>query len=184
MAVADVSEAMGRVGLPAPVAELAARDWDAVVVGGGHNGLTAAAYIARAGRSVLVLERREQLGGACTLVRPFSDDRFLVSPCAYVVGMLDERVVRELELARRGYRVFLTDPGAWIPFEDGTSYAAYNDAERTRSYLEAQGFPASEIDGALAYESVFERARVALRKGERDSWLGSSPTRAELEEML
>ena len=64
------------------------------------------------------------------------------------------------------------------------AYAAFNDVERTRAYLEAQGFPASEIDGAIAYESVFERARVALRKGERDSWLGSSPTRGELEEML
>ena len=67
MAHREVSEAQGRVGLPAPLAELAARDWDAVVVGGGHNGLTAAAYLAKAGRSVLVLERREQLGGACTL---------------------------------------------------------------------------------------------------------------------
>ncbi len=59
----EVSAALGRVGLPAPIAELAARDWDAVVVGGGHNGLAAAAYLARAGQSVLVLERRERLGG-------------------------------------------------------------------------------------------------------------------------
>jgi phytoene dehydrogenase-like protein len=49
-----VASLLGRVGLPAPIAELAARDWDAVVVGGGHNGLTAAAYLARAGQSVLV----------------------------------------------------------------------------------------------------------------------------------
>ena len=53
-----------------PVAEMASRDWDAVIVGGGHNGLTAAAYLARAGQSVLVLERRERLGGAATLERP------------------------------------------------------------------------------------------------------------------
>jgi phytoene dehydrogenase-like protein len=63
------------------------------VVGGGHNGLTAAAYRARAGRSVLVLERRERLGGACTLERPFADDRYVVSPCAYAVGLLDEELL-------------------------------------------------------------------------------------------
>ncbi|HKN38513.1 MAG TPA: FAD-dependent oxidoreductase, partial [Acidimicrobiia bacterium] len=55
----------------AQVAEATGRHWDAVIVGAGHNGLTAAAYLARAGRSVLVLERRGQLGGACTLETPF-----------------------------------------------------------------------------------------------------------------
>ena len=184
MAVRDVSAAMGRVGLPAPVSQLAAREWDAVVVGGGHNGLTAAAYLAKAGRSVLVLERRERLGGACTLEQPFEDPGYAVSPCAYVVGLLDERVVSELRLRDRGYRVFPTDPGSWHPFEDGTSFASFRDEDRTREYLRAQGFPESEIQGAFAYADVFERARLALRRGERDAWLGSSPSRAELEEML
>ena len=96
----DVNEALGEVGLPAPVRELAARDWDAIVVGGGHNGLTAAAYLARAGQRMLVLERREQLGGACTLERPFADPGYLVSPCAYVVGLLDQLVIHELDLER------------------------------------------------------------------------------------
>src|SRR5436190_4986896 len=118
-----VSEALGEIGLPAPVAELAARDWDGVVVGGGHNGLSAAAYLARAGQSVLVLERRERLGGACTLERSFSDERFLVSPCAYVVGLLDGLVMEEHELARHGYRVTPADPNLWCPYPDGTSSA-------------------------------------------------------------
>src|ERR671911_2018324 len=135
----EVSRLLGRVGLPAPIAELAARDWDAVVVGGGHNGLTAAAYLARAGQTVLVLERREQLGGACTLERPFPDQRYVVSPCAYVVGLLDELVVRELGLERRGYRVMPADPNVWCPFADGTSYAAFVDGERTVAHMRDNG---------------------------------------------
>src|SRR4029077_2150268 len=98
----SIAAALGEVGLPAPVSELAARTWDAVVVGGGHNGLAGAAYLARAGLSVLGLERRERLGGACTLERPFPDERFVVSPCAYVIGLLDPLVIDELDLRRHG----------------------------------------------------------------------------------
>src|SRR6185295_4396670 len=102
----EIAAKLGEVGLPEPLSELAARDWDAVGVGGGHNGLTAAAYLARAGSSVLVLERRERLGGACTLERPFPDGRYVVRPCAYVVGLLDELVIEELDLRRHGLEVF------------------------------------------------------------------------------
>ena len=112
----EIAAKLGRVGLPAPLSELAARDWDAIVVGGGHNGLTAAAYLARAGSSVLVLERRERLGGACTLEQPFADERYVVSPCAYVVGLLDDVVIRELRLRERGYECFVADPNLWVPF--------------------------------------------------------------------
>src|ERR671936_1151834 len=118
----EVAARLGEVGVPMPVSELAARDWDSVVVGGGHNGLTAAAYLARAGRSVLVLERRERLGGAATLERPFADPGFRISPCAYVVGLLDEVVIRELDLRRRGYECWPADPNLWVPFEDGTAF--------------------------------------------------------------
>ncbi len=58
----DIASRLGEVGLPMALADLRARTWDAIIVGGGHNGLTCAAYLARAGRSVLVLERRERLG--------------------------------------------------------------------------------------------------------------------------
>jgi len=97
--VNEIAAKLGAVGLPEPVAALADRDWDAVIVGGGHNGLTAAAYLAKAGRSVLVLERRERLGGAATLERPFADPGFVVSPCAYVVGR--DPPVRPRPAARR-----------------------------------------------------------------------------------
>src|SRR4029450_14115579 len=78
----------GEAAPPPPRPERPPRRWDVVVVGGGHNGLTAAAYLAGAGRSVLVLEQRDQLGGACTLERPFADPRLLMNPCAYLVALL------------------------------------------------------------------------------------------------
>ena len=181
----DVIAALGRVGLPESVSALAARDWDAIVVGGGHNGLTAAAYLARAGRSVLVLERRERLGGACTLDQPFDDPRYLISPCAYVVGLLDSIVIRELELERRGYHVFVCDPNLWCPLPDGGSVALFCDGDRTAEHLRAAGFAAADVRGMLAYEELFARLRQLLRHGPRgDTWLGSSPSRPELEEAL
>ena len=96
-----VAAKLGEVGLPEPIAELAARTWDVVIVGGGHNGLACAAYLARAGQRVIVLEQRVRLGGACTLERPFPDERFVVSPCAYVIGLLDRLVIDE-PTGRRG----------------------------------------------------------------------------------
>ncbi len=177
-----VQDELGRVGLPAPMHELAARPWDVVVIGGGHNGLTAAAYLARAGRSVLVLEAREQLGGAATLDRPFADERYLVSPCAYVVGLLHPLVVAELDLRRHGFDLVLIDPSLWCPFPDGTSLAVYADAERTLAQVAA--LAPADVDGYRAYEALFERIRVALRTGPRDAWVGASPDRAGLAELL
>ena len=185
MSAVDVTAVLGRVGLPAPLHELAARDWDAIVVGGGHNGLAAAAYLARAGRSVLVLERREQLGGACTLEQPFADERYLVSPCAYVVGLLDQLVIDELDLGRHGYRVTPADPNLWCPLAGGGSFAEFLESGHTTAYLREQGFPDGEIEGLLAYEQVFERCRRALRLGPAgDTWRAPSPSREELELIL
>jgi phytoene dehydrogenase-like protein len=180
----EIAAALGEVGLPMSVSELAARDWDAVVVGGGHNGLTAAAYLARAGRSVLVLERRERLGGACTLERPFADEPFVVSPCAYVVGLLDEVVINELDLERRGLRYWMADPNLWVPFEDGTSFGQWLDDSRTQASLEELGVSKRDIDGYWAYEELFDEVRRRLRKGRRDTWAGDSPTRQEIEDLV
>jgi phytoene dehydrogenase-like protein len=166
-------------------ADLAAQSWDAVVVGGGHNGLTAAAYLARAGRSVLVLERRDQLGGACTLDRPFSDPRFVISPCAYLVGLLHPLVIEELALARYGYRTFVCDPTQWTPFEDGTSLTQWLDEDRTAKEIDA--LAPGDVEGYVAYVELFRRIRSRLRAGgdpARDTWVGDAPDRAALEELF
>jgi phytoene dehydrogenase-like protein len=181
----DVNATLGRIGLPAPLGELAARDWDAIVIGGGHNGLTAAAYLARAGRSVLVLERSDRVGGACTLERPFPDPEYLISPCAYVVGLLDEVVVRELGLQRHGYRVIPADPALWCPFADGSSFASFLDRDRMVAHLRHNGFSEADVGGVLAYQELFGRIRRLLRNGPAgDTWKGTSPSRGEIERIL
>ena len=162
-----VAEVFGEVGLPAPMSELAARDWDVIVVGGGHNGLTAAAYLAKAGKSVLVLEARSRLGGACTLERPFDDRGYVVSPCAYVVGLLDQRVVDELALRDYGYNVFVADPGIWCPFDDGTSYVQFLDHDRTVAHLRDNGFTDADIAGQFEYEDFFDSMRRRCAKAAR-----------------
>ena len=171
----EIAAKLGEVGLPEPLGRLAARSWDAIVVGGGHNGLTAAAYLARAGRSVLVLERRERLGGAATLERPFSDQRFVVSPCAYVVGLLDQLVIDELELERRGLRYWVADPNLWVPFDDGTSFGQWLDDAKTQANLEELRVSPRDIEGYWAYEELFDEVRKKLRKGARDTWVGDTP---------
>ena len=83
------------------VREITHRPWDAIIVGAGHNGLTCAAYLARAGKRVLVLEARDRIGGACTIDEPWPGVR--MSPCAYLCGLLHPLVIEELGLVERGF---------------------------------------------------------------------------------
>jgi phytoene dehydrogenase-like protein len=180
--VVSTHDVLGEVGLPAPISDLAGRRWDVVVVGGGHNGLTAAAYLAKAGKSVLVLEARARLGGACTLERPFADPAWTVSPCAYLVGLLHPLVVDELDLRRHGYKVHPADPHLWCPFEDGTALTLWDDPEA--SAAEVAKLAPGDVDGLLAYDALFARLRRLLRSPQHDTWLGDSPSRAELEALV
>src|SRR5215472_867197 len=91
--------------------------YDAIVVGGGHNGLTAAAYLARAGMSVLVLERREIVGGCCVTEEIAPGCR--VSTTSYVASMLRPEVIKDLDLLRHGLRMVPCDPSIQVPFPDG-----------------------------------------------------------------
>lgn len=162
-----------------------AGDWDAVIVGGGHNGLTAAAYLARASLRVLVLERRAEVGGAATREHPFEDPSWVVSPCAYLVGLLHPLVVAELDLDRWGYKTVLVDPHLWCPFDDGTSLALWDDAHRSAG--EIARLAPGDVDGYLAYDALFARIRHCLRgtfTEVDDLWLGDAPDRGDVEKRL
>ncbi|MFN2431445.1 MAG: phytoene desaturase family protein [Gemmatimonadota bacterium] len=135
-----------------------AESWDVVIVGGGHNGLVAAAYLARAGLRVQVVERRELLGGACVTEEVFPGYR--VSTAAYLCSLLHERIVRELELPRHGYRVYPKDPAFFTPFPDGRHFTMWQDRRRTCE--EIAKFSHRDAAAYPAYEDSIERlARLA-----------------------
>src|SRR5580700_7300155 len=92
-------------------------DWDVIVVGAGHNGLTAGALLARAGLSTLVVEAREAAGGCCVTEEIAPGCR--ASTTSYIASMLRPEVIRELRLAHFGLRMVPCDPGLQVPFPDG-----------------------------------------------------------------
>src|SRR4051794_14988067 len=113
---AKTSDTLGILSLPAPIRDLAARRWDVIVVGAGHNGLTCAAYLARAGKQVLVVESRNRVGGACTIDEVWPG--FRISPCAYLAGLLHPLVIEELDLPGHGFEWIPATAGMFVPFDD------------------------------------------------------------------
>src|SRR5919106_6885360 len=99
--------------------------YDAAVVGGGHNGLVCAAYLARAGMKTVVLERRHLVGGAAVTEEVWPG--FRVSTASYVVSLLSARVASELDLPRYGYHVYPLDPAYFAPFPDGSGFLLWDD---------------------------------------------------------
>jgi phytoene dehydrogenase-like protein len=105
--------------------------YDAIVVGAGHNGLTAAAYLARAGLSTLVLERREIVGGCCVTEEIAPGCR--VSTTSYIASMLRPEVIQDLRLAEYGLRMIPCDPAIQVPFPDGQVVPWWVDRERAKA---------------------------------------------------
>jgi phytoene dehydrogenase-like protein len=105
--------------------------YDAIIVGGGHNGLTAAAYLARSGLSTLVLERREIVGGCCVTEEIAPGCR--VSTTSYIASMLRPEVIAELRLADYGLRMIPCDPAIQVPFPDGHVVPWWADREKAKA---------------------------------------------------
>jgi phytoene dehydrogenase-like protein len=181
LASSPTAAVLGKIGLPAPVRELAARSWDAIIVGAGHNGLACATYLARAGKRVLVLESRERIGGACTIEEPFPGVK--MSPCAYLAGLLHPLIVEELNLPSRGFRWSPAVNGLFVPFLDGSSVQLWDDDQLCEEEIRA--FAPADVEGWRAMSDVIRRLRDALRpEGEDDLWIGAAPSMEQIDARL
>ena len=137
--------------------------YDAILVGGGHNGLTCAAYLARAGLRVLVCERRHIVGGPCAEYEYFPGYRASITNSP---GSLEPRVVADLELERHGLTFTHPDPTLMFPFPDGRAFVGWRD--RARVAAQIRQFSEGDVGG---YAALFD---FLNRFAER---LGASPVR-------
>src|SRR5437773_3038804 len=106
-----------------------ATDFDAIIIGAGHNGLVTACYLARAGRRVLVLERRHVVGGACVTEEVFPG--FKVSTAAYVNSLFRKEIIRDLKLHQHGFELLERLPSSFSPFLDGRYLMMGGDRQLT-----------------------------------------------------
>ncbi|MEM7230194.1 MAG: NAD(P)/FAD-dependent oxidoreductase, partial [Planctomycetota bacterium] len=159
--------------------------YDAIIIGGGHNGLVCAAYLAKAGKKVLVLERRHVLGGAAVTEEVHPGFHFSV--CSYVVSLFRPHIVRDLELPKHGFELIPLET-SYNPLPDGDGLCRWADAHRSRreisrfSQRDAEIYP--EFSQAMTKLSFFAKRLIdapapdPVSFNPRDLWnllrLGSS----------
>lgn len=127
-----------------------AATYDNIIIGAGHNGLVTAAYLARAGRKVLVLERRELVGGACVTEEIWPG--FKVSTAAYVNSLLRPEIIRDLNLKDHGFAMLPRNPSSFSPFPDGRYLLLGPDTEMNRR--EVGKFSAKDAEALPRYEQM------------------------------
>jgi phytoene dehydrogenase-like protein len=153
--------AFGKAGpctLPEKRSEMAT-NYDAIVIGGGHNGLVAAAYLARAKWKVLVLERRPLVGGACVTEEDVFPG-YKVSTAAYVNSLFRPEIVRDLRLRDYGFEVVERNPASFSPFEDGRYLLLGGDA--ASNLAEIAKFSRRDAERYPEYERMLERVAAVL----------------------
>ncbi|MGH3853906.1 MAG: phytoene desaturase family protein [Pseudonocardiaceae bacterium] len=150
---------------------------DAIIVGGGHNGLVCAAYLAKAGLDVLVLERRSSVGGACATEELFPGYR--ISTCSYVAYILQDKVVRDLDLWKNGYQVHPLPIKRMFPYPDGRSLVLWNDTERTAREI-SRKFSQKDATGYVTIQDFWWRAARLFDR----YFLCEPPTIGELQDSV
>jgi phytoene dehydrogenase-like protein len=142
------------------MAETAAkqRRFDAIVIGGGHNGLVAAAYLAKAGKSVCVLERRHVLGGCATTEALWPG--YKVSVAAYVISLFLPEIMRELRLGHYGLSILPRNPSSFTPLLDGRSLLLGPDERANRREIEK--FSSRDAQAYPNYNRLLERVAKIL----------------------
>jgi phytoene dehydrogenase-like protein len=132
--------------------------YHAIIVGGGHNGLVTAAYLAGAGRRVLVLEARELVGGCAVTEEIWPGYR--VSTASYLASLMQEKVIRDLDLPRFGYKVDAKDPAFFSPFPDGRFMFMWQD--RAKTLTEIAKFSKKDAEAYPKYEAYLERLAIVV----------------------